>query len=718
MRLLRFIGAGLAFALLIAAGRGQAAAPAARQTARAADQATGLAAIEKSIEKQRDALHVPGAALVIVKDDKVIFIKGFGLRDVEDKLPVTPRTQFAIGSSTKAFTAMTAMMTVDDGKLSLSDPPRKYLPYFKMRDPDADAKITISDLLCHRSGLDRTDIAWYTGKLSSEETIRLVATIKPTAKLGEKFQYQNVMFLTAGQCVAVAQHTPWRTVVAKRIFQPLHMKETNTSVRDMERYTDRSFGYTYDAEKKAPVRLPYRDITALAPAGAINSNAVEMAQWLRLVLGGGVFDGKRLVSEASFAELFKKHMSAGALGDYGYGWFLHDWHGHQVAEHGGNIDGFNAQVALMPDQKLGFVLLTNVSTSPLGALAMETVWDSLVGAPKPAEGDDAAAGPPVPPAQEVGTYLLKEANMALTVAVNGDKLTLKSKSLPETPLVALRGRKYRVAIPNLDGVFATFRPDKEDPKKTELYFEQPGAAFVCKLVPAAAASVPFVSPMPAEELMGKVVDAMGGEANLKRHKSLLVKATSVVETQGIVVKSVSYRRGPNSEDSTLTLYAGKKAIGYIRSYFDGKTGASESTISGDTQFPADARDAIALSAALFPEANWRTLFKTAAITGMSKVGDEETYTVELRPEKGAPMVDYISTKSFRVLRRVLPGSAGETYSDFRMVDGVLFPFSRAGVMAGLGEATTTLTSVKLDPRIPESAFRSSRHAADSTPTGA
>ena len=363
-----------------------------------------LTSIEKTIDKRREELHIPGASLVIVKDDKVIFIKGFGQRDIENKLPVTPSTQFAIGSTTKAFTAMLAMMSVDEGKLALTDSPKKYLPYFKLRDPEADSKITIGDLLCHRSGLDRTDIAWYTNKLSAEETIRLVGQVKPTAKFGEKFQYQNVMFLVAGQCVGVAQHSSWSRLLAHRIFEPLHMKQTNTSIGDMERAKDHARGYTYDPVKKSTVLLPYRSLPAIAPAGAINSNATDMAQWLRLLLDGGAYEGKRLVTESSFSELFKKRITVGGGADYGYGWFLRDWNNHSVIEHGGNIDGFNAQVALMPDQKLGFVLLTNVSASPLGTIAMETVWDNLVGAPKPAAGEVVAAGPKVDPALEAGTY--------------------------------------------------------------------------------------------------------------------------------------------------------------------------------------------------------------------------------------------------------------------------------------------------------------------------
>src|SRR5262249_9659135 len=159
-------------------------------------------------------------------DDKVLFLKGLGLRDVEQKLPVTPETLFAIGSSSKAFTAMTMLMSADEGKLALTDAPRKHLSYFHLRDPEADSKITLSDLLSHRSGLDRTDLVWYTGKLKPEEVIRAAGTVKPTAKLGEKFQYQNVMYLAAGEIVGAVQHTSWQKFVANRIFKPLRMKDT------------------------------------------------------------------------------------------------------------------------------------------------------------------------------------------------------------------------------------------------------------------------------------------------------------------------------------------------------------------------------------------------------------------------------------------------------------------------------------------------------------
>jgi CubicO group peptidase (beta-lactamase class C family) len=167
--------------------------PATTATAAASD-AAALARIETALEARRRELNIPGMSLAIVKDDKVIYAKGLGVKDFERQIPVTPDTLFAIGSSTKAFTAMTAVMSQDDGKLSLGDSPKKLLPYFKLQDPEADGKITIRDLLSHRSGLNRTELAWITGRLNREEIIRVAGLAKPTAKLGEKFLYQNVMY--------------------------------------------------------------------------------------------------------------------------------------------------------------------------------------------------------------------------------------------------------------------------------------------------------------------------------------------------------------------------------------------------------------------------------------------------------------------------------------------------------------------------------------------
>ena len=166
------------------------------------DYSKQLQAIEDKTEARRKELGIPGMSLVIVKDDRVIYMKGLGYKDYENKVAVTPDTQFAIGSATKAFTALSVLMSMDEGKLSLEDSPKKVLPYFKMFDPDADKNILIRDLLSHSSGLNRTDLAMITGKLNRAELIQVAAQAKPTGKLREKFQYQNIMFAAAGEIVA------------------------------------------------------------------------------------------------------------------------------------------------------------------------------------------------------------------------------------------------------------------------------------------------------------------------------------------------------------------------------------------------------------------------------------------------------------------------------------------------------------------------------------
>src|SRR5262245_8935827 len=251
-----------------------------------------LAAIEKAIDARRRQLGIPGVSLVIVKDDKVIYLKGLGLKNVALNLPVTPDTLFAIGSAGKAFTAMSVVMTADEAKLSLDDSPQKLLPYFQMQDPEADAKIAIRDLLCHRSGLHTTNLALRSYALNREEMIQVVAMAKPTARLRVRFQYQNVMYAAAGEIVAKAQKTAWEDFIVTRIFKPLGMKASTLNVKDMEKSPDYSYGYEHDFVTNETRRLPMQDLSSMAPAGSINSSAREMAAWLRLMLGGGVFEGK------------------------------------------------------------------------------------------------------------------------------------------------------------------------------------------------------------------------------------------------------------------------------------------------------------------------------------------------------------------------------------------------------------------------------------------
>lgn len=336
-----------------------------------------LASLEKEIEQRRKEQNIPGLALVIVVGDRIVYVHGFGLRDVEHSLPVSPDTLFEIGSTTKAFTAMAAMISVDEGKLGLDDPPKKYLSYFKLRDADADSRVTIRDLLSHRTGLKgNDDDVWLKNpKLSREEIIRIVMISKPTAKLREKFQYNNVMYSAAGECVATAQQATWEEVIQTRIFEPLHMNSSAPSFQKLRDTSNFSQGYVANQNPKA-IRL--MDLSNVAPAGAIISSVRDMGQWLKVMIGAGMIDGKRLVSEKSFSELVSKQISVQENVDYGLGWGLLRWQDLRLFTHTGGTDGFSSHVEIEPDRKLGFFLLCNVPEAELVKHIRRIIWGALL----------------------------------------------------------------------------------------------------------------------------------------------------------------------------------------------------------------------------------------------------------------------------------------------------------------------------------------------------
>ncbi len=340
-----------------------------------------LMRISDQLEKQRLSFHIPGMAIAIVKDDQVILSRGFGKRDLDNDMPATDDTLFAIGSTTKAFTATLIGMLIDEGKMHWDDKVRTYLPEFHLKDPTANEQITIRDLLCHRSGLARTDLLWFTGKVSRDEILQTIANAELFSPFREKFNYNNVMVMAAGQAAAQAagNNATWEELIAQRIFKPLEMNSSNMTFEQAQANPMLSKGYLWDEDESKYKLLPMRNLVSIAPAGAINSNVKDMSQWLRFLVGKGVYNKKRLVSEDRLNETWTKQIDMTAGVGYGLCWMLRQWNNHRVIEHGGNIDGFAAEVALLPDDHVGFVLLTNVSASPLQSLSIQTVFDGLLG---------------------------------------------------------------------------------------------------------------------------------------------------------------------------------------------------------------------------------------------------------------------------------------------------------------------------------------------------
>lgn len=380
--------------------------------------------LERLIERlreQREQLHVPGMAIAVVKDDEVILSRGLGYRDLDHNLPATDETIFAIGSTTKAFTSALVAMLVEEGKLDWDDPLHKHLEDFALHDEAVAEELTIRDALSHRTGLGRTDLVWMSGRATPHDILRAVATAEPRGTFREHFGYNNPMYLFTGMAISEIERVTWYTAVTERLLQPLGMNETTTSVFDARRNDEQlAKGYRWDDRKEQFEHMPMRVLDNIAPAGAINSNVRDMAQWLRLMLGRGEIDGKRLISEEQIDEMWTGHIEMGAGAEYGLGWVVRDWRGRQLIEHSGGIDGFMAQVAMLPEENLGFVLLTNVSPTPLGPASIEFVFDALLGK---VNGDDA-----YPDAGELqkflGEYHFDPINDDVTVLISDGKLAV------------------------------------------------------------------------------------------------------------------------------------------------------------------------------------------------------------------------------------------------------------------------------------------------------
>jgi CubicO group peptidase (beta-lactamase class C family) len=357
-------------------------------SALAADLDSG--ALDSLIESVRKAYQAPGVAVAIVHNDAAIYAKGFGVRKLGESSPVTADTRFAIGSTSKAFTTAAMGMLVDDGKMAWDDPVRKHVPFFRLSDPLADANVTMRDIVCHRTGLSRHDLLWYNSPWSREEIIRKIGLVPLTKPFRSAYQYQNIMFLTAGYAVGLISGSSWEEFVRKRIFTPLGMSNSDFSANDAVKARD--YSEPHVKEDEAVKVIPWRNIDNVAPAGSINSSVNDLSRWVRMQLNEGKFEGAQLLKPATLREMHSAQMAMpvddpvgrvlGAesnLASYGLAWVLQDYRGHHMVSHGGAIDGFRAQVALLPRQRYGIVILSNLGGTSLPEALRNAIADRLLG---------------------------------------------------------------------------------------------------------------------------------------------------------------------------------------------------------------------------------------------------------------------------------------------------------------------------------------------------
>jgi CubicO group peptidase (beta-lactamase class C family) len=349
-----------------------------------------LVGIEKELNQILKDQKVAGFAVAVVKKDSVIYAQGFGYKDYENKVPVTPNTLFAIGSSSKAFTASLLGLMQKEGKLEYDKPIRTYLPDLKFYDAEMDKNITVRDAITHRSGLSRYDMSWYYFNTSNRDSLlQRVQYMKPTLPLRQAFQYNNFMYLAQGVIAEKHYGKPWEEVVKEKLLLPLGMKRSTAYFNDWINDSDVSFGYSVEKDSLIK-REDYYNINGMGPAGSINSSVLDMTNWLKVWINKGKLAGKEILSEAYIREAISPQMVAGAglpsslnpdvqFANYGFGWFTSSYRGHFRVEHGGNIRGFTSNVAFFPTDSLGIVVLANQNGSALNTIVISTLADKLLG---------------------------------------------------------------------------------------------------------------------------------------------------------------------------------------------------------------------------------------------------------------------------------------------------------------------------------------------------
>lgn len=359
-----------------------------------ASHSLDTATVDRIMNEAIRAWRIPGAAVAIVMDDRVVYAHGYGVRESGSALPVTADTLFPIASTSKAFTTTAMAMLVDEKKMSWDDPVRKRLPYFRLSDACADSMVTLRDIVSHRTGLTRHDELWDDTTWSSEEVIRHAGSVKPGAPFRTTYQYQNIMFIAAGEAVAAAAGMPWSEFVRRRIFEPIGMSHTVTTLQPYLA-SEHVSGHHIDAKSGEVVPVPVGEDVNIAGAGAIKSSANDLGQWLRLQLAGGTIDGKRLVSSEALEETHtpqtiirlegasREANPESNLEAYGMGWVIQDYRGELLVSHAGALHSSRTHVDLLPKLHSGFVVLSNLNRSLAVTSMRNSLADLLLGKPSP-----------------------------------------------------------------------------------------------------------------------------------------------------------------------------------------------------------------------------------------------------------------------------------------------------------------------------------------------
>lgn len=350
-----------------------------------------IAAVDAYAQKVMSDWKQPGMAIAVVKDDKVIFQKGYGVRELGKSDLVDQNTVFAIASNSKAYTTTALAMLVDEKKLNWDDKVAKYLPEFQMYDPWVTSELTVRDLVTHRVGLDTFsgDLLWYEANFTPDEILTRIKYLKPVSSFRTRYGYQNLMFIVAGKVIEKVSGKSWCGFVTERILQPLDMSRTVCSVNQLP--SNAAFPHN---ESGGSLRVLHRgNVDGSISAAALNSSVADVSKWIRFQLGRGTFDGKKLISADRIWELWQPYMympiSENAaknnptrqFSGVGMGWFTYNYQGKKIVNHSGGLDGMLSYTVLIPEENIGFVVLTN-SEFPAFSVMTSKLTDIFTGAPE------------------------------------------------------------------------------------------------------------------------------------------------------------------------------------------------------------------------------------------------------------------------------------------------------------------------------------------------
>lgn len=342
--------------------------------------------ITAAMEKEQ----LPGLAVCIVKDGRVVLMKGYGVTEVGGSDKVDENTLFMIGSNTKAFTALAMALLQEEGKLSLNDRISKWLPNFKMDNKLAGEQAIIRDVLSHRLGFKtfQGDFTYWKSDLSRQEIVERLQYIKAPYPFRTKYGYCNAGFVVAGEIIPLACGMSWEQFVDERFFKPLGMN--NTVALSVELPSAKNKAHPHSMVDYRISKVPYGLIDNMAPAGSICSSVSDMSKWISMLLDKGKINGVQVYPGAAFDEVWYPHTIIGNSGSnfnkqnfnlYGLGFDLNDFNGMRKISHTGGVTGFLSNVILIPEKRLGVVVLTNSMDNTLFYSLGEELTDIMLGLP-------------------------------------------------------------------------------------------------------------------------------------------------------------------------------------------------------------------------------------------------------------------------------------------------------------------------------------------------